>query len=523
MKSQERYCPGKLQRPGPTDDKQPSEITTSPSVRLLFDRRWRGRVGFTFSLGPFLMERPMPSGSFPRLRLRSSDTVDLAAADSAHFGSGAAPSRWSLINHNERGSTLIVFLIFLLSIVIYLPFLALPLLPDDYLQVTLARKYGPVSAWGALAEDPLYRSRATSLILTYWTDTVFGFSRLAFGISSILLHAVNALLVYALGAARRIGWRLSALTAVFFVLQERYHEAVIWYSALPELLVFCFSLLTLLFWVRWLQSAEPSALAWAGALACFCLALLSKESAVSVILLMLLFVVGESGPRRRLLRALLPFGLLVAAYFVLVFSGQDRNHHFWDGTFSLQAGALKALIGSAIRALWIWGIVGVIVLLVFAPRKRYGLMALALGWILIALLPYSFLTYMPRVPSRHHYLAAVGCSLILALGATSLKERVGKRWVIGLCVLLIGVHHISYLWTVKYHQFRERSEPIEALLRFMRREQKRPVLIRCFPYSFDEARRAIALRIGEPKESLILDTASSNADLPSFCPQDRLK
>jgi hypothetical protein len=201
-----------------------------------------------------------------------------------------------------------------------------------------------------------------------------------------------------------------------------------------------------------------------------------------------------------------------------VFSGQDQNHHFRDGTFSLQAGALKALIGSAVRALWIWGIVGLIVLMFFPPRKRYGVMALALGWALIALIPYSFLTYMPRVPSRHHYLAAVGCSLILALAATTLQERIGKRWVIALCALLIGVHHVSYLWAVKYSQFRGRAEPIEALLRHMRSQQKRPVVIRCFPYSFGEARRAVMIRLGEPEANLILDTESGNANLPSFCP-----
>jgi hypothetical protein len=469
----------------------------------------------------------MSSDNSPRHRLLPSAKVALTVADSTPFTSWLRPSRWSLFHNDDwrddTGSAPIALLIVLMSVAIYLPFLTIPLLPDDYLQVTLARTYGPVSAWGALAEDPLYRSRATSLVLTYWTETVFGFSRLAFGLSSILLHAVNALLVYALGAARRIGWRLSALTAIFFVLQERYQEAVIWYSALPELLAFFFGLLTLLFWVRWLRSPGPAALAWVGALACFCLALLSKESAVSVILLMPFFVVGASSQWHRPLRALLPFGLLAAIYVVIVFSGQDRNLHFVDGTFSLQAGALKALIGSAIRALWIWGIVGLIVLLVFASRKRYGVMTLALGWILITLLPYSFLTYMPRVPSRHHYLAAVGCSLILALAATTLQERVGRRRLIGLCALLIGIHHISYMWVVKYPQFRERSEPIEALLQYMRREQRRPVVIRCFPYSFGEARRAVVIRLGEPEANLILDTASSNADLPSFCPEDRPK
>jgi len=57
----------------------------------------------------------MPSGSFPRLRLRSSDTVDLAAADSAPFDSGLLPSRWSLIHHNDWGTIPIAFLIVLLS------------------------------------------------------------------------------------------------------------------------------------------------------------------------------------------------------------------------------------------------------------------------------------------------------------------------------------------------------------------------------------------------------------------------
>ena len=167
----------------------------------------------------------MSSDNSPRPRLLPSAKVALTVADSMPFTSWLRPSRWSLFHYddwrNDTGSAPIALLIVLLSVAIYLPFLTIPLLPDDYLQVTLARTYGPVSAWGALAEDPLYRSRATSLILTHWTETVFGFSRLAFGISSILLHAVNALLVYALGAARRIGWRLSALTAIFFVLQER--------------------------------------------------------------------------------------------------------------------------------------------------------------------------------------------------------------------------------------------------------------------------------------------------------------
>ena len=56
-----------------------------------------------------------------------------------------------------------------LGLLAYLPALALPLLSDDYTQIWLGRRYGPVSGWRDLALDALYRCRATSILLTHWT------------------------------------------------------------------------------------------------------------------------------------------------------------------------------------------------------------------------------------------------------------------------------------------------------------------------------------------------------------------
>src|SRR5262245_60231849 len=173
--------------------------------------------------------------------------------------------------------------IVVLSCVLYLPFVRLPFFPDDYLQITLARKFGSIHQWRYLLQDPLFRNRATSLLLTYWTDSLFPLSEVACRISSILLHAANGLLVYALGKARSIGWRLSALTAIIFALQERHHEAIVWYAAVPELLVFMFGLITLLLWIRWLHVERRANCLFAAILTCFVLALLSKESAVAFI------------------------------------------------------------------------------------------------------------------------------------------------------------------------------------------------------------------------------------------------
>ena len=206
----------------------------------------------------------------------------------------------------DHPSFYVGFSIVVLSCILYIPFLSLPLLPDDYLQVTLGRKFGHWQGWPSLLNDPLFRNRTTSLILTYWTDLLFPFSRLAFGTSSILLHATNGLLVYALGTARSIGWRLSAITAIVFVLQERHHEAVIWYAALPELLMSFFVLCCLLLWIRWLRSPIFSFGLWLGILTCFVLAQLSKESAVAAIFLMIALAVVERASLRRVVAGLSP-------------------------------------------------------------------------------------------------------------------------------------------------------------------------------------------------------------------------
>ena len=92
-----------------------------------------------------------------------------------------------------------------LAIAAYIPAQLLPLIADDYVQVNLGRKFGPVYAWPALAADALYRCRATSILITHWTEQLFGFSPAAFKATSLFFHVVNVLLVAALGMWRPIG------------------------------------------------------------------------------------------------------------------------------------------------------------------------------------------------------------------------------------------------------------------------------------------------------------------------------
>src|SRR5262249_18715886 len=143
--------------------------------------------------------------------------------------------------------------------------------------------FGPVSGWPALAHDALYRCRATSLVLSYWMEQAFGLDAFYYSVVSLLLHIADSLLVFALGIWRPVGWRGSGLAGLFFAVSQRHSEAVIWFAALPELLVFFFLLAGFLCWVRWLQADKPSHALYAAAFGCYLLALLSKESAVALV------------------------------------------------------------------------------------------------------------------------------------------------------------------------------------------------------------------------------------------------
>ena len=78
-----------------------------------------------------------------------------------------APFSW-------RMAALVALSVMALAAVAYGRALGLPFISDDYLQIQLSRDYGPVSNWGALATDALYRCRATSLVFTYWLERAVG-------------------------------------------------------------------------------------------------------------------------------------------------------------------------------------------------------------------------------------------------------------------------------------------------------------------------------------------------------------
>lgn len=398
-----------------------------------------------------------------------------------HFdGSAETSSRPS-----RRRMAFVALAVTVLSLLAYARAIWLPFISDDYVQIQLARDYGPISRWSKLALDPLYRCRATSLVLTHWIERSLGLTPMFYNLTSLCLHIVNCLLVFALGLWRQVGWRVSGLAACFFAVNQRHSEAVVWFAAIPELLVFFFILTSVLLWVAWLDAKSWRGLLYAASFASYLLALLSKESAVIVGPLCALVLLFHPGRTLTRLWTLAPYSVVAAAYFALIYVERNSHLHFNDGTFSLHAPVFEVILRSAVRLLGVWGSFA---LVLFVARFFDGWRATVLPgliWLVLGLLPYSFIAYMPRVPSRHTYLASVGISLVVASGFLAFRRRCAHTrqvWMVPTVACVILLHQCGYIWTVLHYRYSQRARPTELLLQA---GQKHPQAIyaKCFPYS----------------------------------------
>lgn len=390
--------------------------------------------------------------------------------------------------------------------------LALPLISDDYIQISLARQWGPAAGWLDLLRDPLYRCRATSLVLTYWTERLFGIQPWVFNASSLAIHYLNCLLVFALGFWRPVGWKVSAVAAAVFAVHQGHQEAVIWYAALPELLVFTFVLLTLLCWLAWLERRDGRFYALAAC--CFLLALLSKESGVVLVPLLALtaWIVRRDW---KTVAWSLPMALAAAVYFVSAYLARDTHLHFNDGTFSLTAPVWQVLPRSLTRLLWVAGFLSFAVLLWTRAWRWLPLAAGAMTWSVITFLPYSFLTYMPLVPSRHTYLASAGLACLVAAGLLALYESAPRRSYALAAAAILAIAHISYIWTRKHHQYAERAAPTQRLLEFARDYPRDSLHLGCFAYGPEVAEAAVEIELG--KKMRVTRAAGGGPREREFC------
>ncbi|MBI5083702.1 MAG: hypothetical protein HZB13_03775 [Acidobacteria bacterium] len=371
----------------------------------------------------------------------------------------------------RRRAAWTALLLALLAVLPYLRVFQLPFISDDYLLLDYSRKWGPLSGWPDLFADVLYRSRSTSVILTYWIQLAAGLHAWPYQAASQVVHILNTWMVALLGSWPRIGWKVSIPAAAFFAVHEIHQEAVLWYSAMPELLVFLFMAAAFLFTVHHRH--------WF-AFAAYALALLSKESAVVVLpfLALALWLDSERWPRDA--ARLLPHTLLTAAYAWRIFAAGSSHLHLRDGTFNLASPFWITLPVTFARLLWVWGALALVLLWIHRRRCPCRIALGSLVWMAAALLPYSFLNYMNRAPSRHTYLAGLGAALLVGCAWSLFASR--WRRAAALLAAICILHNSAYVWIWKHPQYLRRAQPTEALARYARLHRG-PFALTCWPYT----------------------------------------
>src|ERR1051326_736820 len=128
------------------------------------------------------------------------------------------------------------------ALLAYAPSLAIPLIADDYPNLAQAQTYGSPTSAHILLEDAPCRLRSTSYWAMFALWQVGHVKRAVYHTASLLLHVLNAWWVYLVG----LWWprmRAGAFwAALFFAVHEGHQEAVMWFSAINELLMFFFGM-----------------------------------------------------------------------------------------------------------------------------------------------------------------------------------------------------------------------------------------------------------------------------------------
>ncbi|MGD0500770.1 MAG: hypothetical protein ABSC23_20330 [Bryobacteraceae bacterium] len=422
-----------------------------------------------------------------------------------------------------RALLLTLFALALLCVLAYGPSLSIPLIEDDFPNLYVTQTYGAPAGLATLLHDAVFRLRATSFWAMYALWQAFHVTSWGYHVFSLLLHIANVWLVFGIARAWPHMRPAAFWAAAFFAVAEGHQEAVMWMSAMNEALLFLFGGASLLCWLLAWRTASRWFLLPASAVL-FAFALLSKESAVVFMPLFLLTApIAARADWGRALARLAPHLFLSALALASIAESRASSFRFSDGSFSLHAPFWSTLPINVARVLGLWGGLACVAILLFRSAELRKSAGFALAWIVIALAPYSFLTYSRQIPSRQTYLASFGLSLIAGLALAHLHARkpAGRKAAAAVALVALAAN-VGYLWTRKRAQFLARAEPTEQLIRLVRATDG-PIWVRCFPRTPYIAEEAVDMAAGRPPSMLIWSQADAERQKPAavFCYQGR--
>ena len=308
---------------------------------------------------------------------------------------------------------------------------------------------------GAAGLTNYYRPLMTFAYLILWQ--IFGDIPFGFHLFNVTLNAAVVVMVFSAGRRlfndRRIAW----LAAALFAVHPIHTEVVNWIAALPELQVTFFVLLA--FWL-YTQLGSGAVKFYFGTVACFALAMLSKEPALMFAPLAIVYdhfvrPGNDATPFRTKIARYIPICIVAAGYLLLRIAlfGKlapvlQRPKVTWPqaiySAFALVGGYVKYLFWPApLSAFHVFHpslsltelpvILGVCVFalaatLIFYLYKRAPAAAFCIFWMGITIAPMLNARWMATnvFTERYLYLPSVGFCWLVAWAGINLWDRLPK-------------------------------------------------------------------------------------------------
>jgi hypothetical protein len=320
----------------------------------------------------------------------------------------------------------------------------------------------------------------------------FGYHPQFYYAFTILLHLTNTVMLWKYVRLVSGSAGIASFTSVLFATMQNPQEAVMWLAAMNDNLLGACVLATLLLWAKERHLWSVLFLS-AG--------LFSKESGFLILLLVLLMDFLRA--RRLVLRKKFAVFLVPTVIFAALFFWEGSAHpYFRQKSYAFTSFAFLVLPDSAHRLSFPWLYAAMILVAVTAGWRAAAKHRGQLLWMVLSLSPYIFLTYQSHVPSRHQYVAAMGCAWLLALLINEVPmARLRQGFIVAFVIVNVG-----YLWVVKKPHYKGREAPTTQLLGELRARPPQRLRVAAFPYDNPWVAKTVALMVpGWRPDQLLVD------------------
>jgi Tfp pilus assembly protein PilF len=302
---------------------------------------------------------------------------------------------------------------------------------------------------------------------------IWGLNPLGFHLTNLILHTANSVLVFFVARrllvaanVQRAVWA-AVVGALIYSIHPLRVESVAWVTERRDVLSAFFLLTTVLFYLRWRESAQPRP--YLSALIAFVCALLSKGTSVTLPVVLLIIeiyplrgIAGAVGwtsdAARRVYRALAPFAALALATAMMTLVALQRMDqltpvqkgavsayglafYFWKTILPLGLSPLYAMPNAVdpMAAKFVVSYTVVAILAVLAWRARAttpGLVAALAAFVVVCLPLLGVVQNGPQIAAdRYTYHASIALAILAAAALTRLQPRIATA----AAVVIVGV------------------------------------------------------------------------------------